>query len=141
MLEIYLVRPGKKQRSTSKIIQVDSTMDDPAEFIFSYSPKVRAIETSATFIGTLLNLGLVLILVFLNGFFVRAEFAFVAVRRSRIETLAAEGKAGAIRLLTVLNNMKRVPFCRRLGVTIASLGLGWVGDPLWRLCLNSHWPG
>src|SRR6476659_10865469 len=102
-------------------------MDDPASLFLLFegvSP-----ETSSPLFSTLLNIGLVIFLVLLNGFFVCAEFAFVAVRRSRIEALANEGKAGARRLLEVLNNMSAYLSAAQVGVTLASLGLGWVGEP------------
>jgi CBS domain containing-hemolysin-like protein len=77
-----------------------------------------------------LKLGIVPLLVVANGFFVAAEFAFVGVRRSRIETLAAGGKSSARRLLTVLNNLNAYLSASQLGITLASLGLGWVGEPV-----------
>jgi CBS domain containing-hemolysin-like protein len=103
-------------------------MDDPAS-LFLLLAEGAATESAPTIASTLLNVALVFVLVLLNGFFVCAEFAFVAVRRSRIEALAAEGKAGAKRLLNVLNNMSAYLSAAQVGVTLASLGLGWVGEP------------
>lgn len=77
-----------------------------------------------------LKFGAVLLLVATNGFFVAAEFALVGVRRSRIETLAAAGKTSAIRLLRLLNNLNAYLSASQLGITLASLGLGWVGEPV-----------
>lgn len=77
-----------------------------------------------------LKLGVVLLLVAVNGFFVAAEFALVGVRRSRIETLAAAGKSSAKRLLDLLDNLNAYLSASQLGITLASLGLGWVGEPL-----------
>ena len=77
-----------------------------------------------------LKLGAVLLLVAANGFFVAAEFALVGVRRSRIETLAAAGKTSAIRLLRLLSNLNAYLSASQLGITLASLGLGWVGEPV-----------
>ncbi|HYP53366.1 MAG TPA: hemolysin family protein [Pyrinomonadaceae bacterium] len=77
----------------------------------------------------LLNLLAVLVLVFVNGFFVAAEFAFVGVRRSRIETLAEGGSGPAKRLLDILNNLNVYLSAAQLGITLASLGLGWFGEP------------
>jgi CBS domain containing-hemolysin-like protein len=71
----------------------------------------------------------VLLLVLANGFFVAAEFAFVGVRRSRIETLAESGNARARRLLDLLNNLNAYLSASQLGITLASLGLGWLGEP------------
>ena len=77
-----------------------------------------------------LKLTLVLFLVAANGFFVAAEFALVGVRRSRIETLAAAGKSAARRLIRQLNNLNAYLSASQLGITLASLGLGWVGEPV-----------
>ena len=77
-----------------------------------------------------LKLAVVLVLVAINGFFVAAEFALVGVRRSRIETLAAAGKSSAKRLLNLLDNLNAYLSASQLGITLASLGLGWVGEPV-----------
>ncbi len=79
--------------------------------------------------GIALKLVLVLFLVAANGFFVAAEFALVGVRASRIETLAASGSNAAKRLLNVLNNLNQYLSASQLGITLASLALGWVGEP------------
>ena len=79
--------------------------------------------------ATLLKLFLVLVLVAANGFFVAAEFALVGVRSSRIETLAAAGNRSAKRLLELLRNLNSYLSACQLGITLASLGLGWIGEP------------
>ena len=89
----------------------------------------------------LLKLGLVLFLVIANGFFVAAEFALVGVRRSRIETLAAAGKPTARRLLRLLNNLNAYLSASQLGITLASLGLGWVGEPVIARLLEGPFSG
>ncbi|HSL54841.1 MAG TPA: hemolysin family protein [Pyrinomonadaceae bacterium] len=71
----------------------------------------------------------VLLLVVANGFFVAAEFALVGVRSSRIETLAASGSRAAKRLLGLLKNLNAYLSACQLGITLASLGLGWIGEP------------
>jgi len=78
---------------------------------------------------TALKLSSVLVLVFLNGFFVAAEFALVGVRRGRIETLAEAGDRRAKRLLDLLNNLNAYLSASQLGITLASLGLGYIGEP------------
>jgi CBS domain containing-hemolysin-like protein len=78
---------------------------------------------------SILNIVVVLLLVFANGFFVAAEFALVSVRRARIETLAASGSGSAKRLLALLNNMNAYLSAAQLGITLASLALGWIGEP------------
>ncbi len=71
----------------------------------------------------------IFVLVFLNGFFVAAEFALVGVRRSRIETLAATGDKRAHRVLNILGDLNAYLSAAQLGITLASLGLGWLGEP------------
>jgi CBS domain containing-hemolysin-like protein len=72
---------------------------------------------------------LVLVLVLANGFFVASEFALVAVRRSRIATLAANGQARARLLLRLVDNLNAYISATQLGITLSSLGLGWIGEP------------
>ncbi|WP_432774531.1 hemolysin family protein [Brevibacillus gelatini] len=79
--------------------------------------------------GSLFNLGLVLILVFLNGFFVATEFAVVKVRESRIAQLVAEGNKRAVNVEQVIHNLDAYLSACQLGITLASLGLGWLGEP------------
>ena len=87
------------------------------------------LSVSTTWTATFLKLLLVLLLVAANGFFVAAEFALVGVRASRIETLAAAGNRAAIRLLTLLKNLNAYLSASQLGITLASLALGWIGEP------------
>ena len=70
-----------------------------------------------------------LALVVLNGFFVAAEFAFVRIRGTSVEQLAEEGRPGAGTLEEVMSNLDDYLATTQLGITIASLGLGWVGEP------------
>jgi CBS domain containing-hemolysin-like protein len=79
---------------------------------------------------TVLYLLLVLFLVLANGFFVASEFALVGVRRSRIETLAAAGNSNARRLLGLLDHLNAYISATQLGITMASLALGWIGEPV-----------
>jgi CBS domain containing-hemolysin-like protein len=65
----------------------------------------------------------------MNGFFVATEFAMVKVRKSRIETLVLEGKGKAKYTLKVVNDLNSYLSACQLGITLASLGLGWVGEP------------
>ncbi|UUZ89399.1 hemolysin family protein [Paenibacillus sp. P25] len=76
-----------------------------------------------------LYVGLVLLLVVLNGFFVAAEFAMVKVRNSRIDALAQEGRRNARLAKSIVNNLDAYLSACQLGITLASLGLGWVGEP------------
>ncbi|MUV85880.1 DUF21 domain-containing protein [Natronomonas sp. CBA1123] len=72
---------------------------------------------------------LALFLVVLNGFFVASEFAFVRVRSTSVEQLAEEGRAGSGVLQDVMENLDDYLAATQLGITIASLGLGWIGEP------------
>lgn len=71
----------------------------------------------------------VLFLVFLNGFFVATEFALVAVRRSRIEQLVAEGSRPARAVRGALEHLDTYIAATQFGITMASLALGWIGEP------------
>ncbi|MEK0314473.1 hemolysin family protein [Cohnella sp. 56] len=75
------------------------------------------------------NLIFIFILVFLNGFFVAAEFAMVKVRGSRIDTLVQEGNARARFALHLTSHLDAYLSACQLGITLASLGLGWIGEP------------
>lgn len=76
-----------------------------------------------------LNIVLVFFLVLANGFFVASEFALVGVRRSRIATLAGAGDRRARRLLGLVDNLNAYISATQLGITLASLALGWIGEP------------
>ena len=68
-------------------------------------------------------------LVLLNGFFVASEFALVKVRASQLETLIEEGDKRAVGVRRVLDRLDAYLSATQLGVTLASLALGWVGEP------------
>lgn len=72
---------------------------------------------------------IVLLLVLMNAFFVAAEFSLVSVRRTRIAELAAHGNASAETVQKLLQNPDRVIAATQLGITVASLGLGWISEP------------
>ncbi len=71
----------------------------------------------------------VLVLVLANGFFVAAEFALVSLRRSRVEQLVAEGRPRAKALQRAVNHLDSYLAATQLGITMSSLGLGWLGEP------------
>ncbi|HEX6894765.1 MAG TPA: hemolysin family protein [Bryobacteraceae bacterium] len=64
----------------------------------------------------------------LNGFFAAAEVALVSVRKSKLRALAAEGQVGAQAAINLLANPARLLSVTQVGVTLASLGLGWAGE-------------
>jgi CBS domain containing-hemolysin-like protein len=71
-----------------------------------------------------------LLLVSLNGFFVAAEFAIVKVRASQLEMKAQSGSRVAIIAKNIVSKLDRYLAATQLGVTLASLGLGWIGEPV-----------
>ncbi len=78
---------------------------------------------------TVLLLLAVVVLVLLNGFFVAAEFALVRVRRSRIEEDAEQGQRGAALVVRQLDDLSRYLAACQLGITLTSLGIGFLGEP------------
>jgi CBS domain containing-hemolysin-like protein len=79
--------------------------------------------------GILWRLAGVLALVFANGFFVAAEFCIVTVRKTRVDQLMAEGHRGARAVRQAVTQPDRYIAATQLGITMASLGLGWIGEP------------
>lgn len=76
-----------------------------------------------------LGLIAVFLLVFMNGFFVAAEFSLVGARRTRITQLADEGHAGAKAAKNAIEHLDSYIAATQLGITLASLALGWIGEP------------
>lgn len=70
----------------------------------------------------------VLLLVLANGFFVAAEFSLVGIRRSRVAAMVAEGNKRAGALMRVIEQLDAYISATQLGITLASLGLGWIGE-------------
>jgi CBS domain containing-hemolysin-like protein len=79
--------------------------------------------------GLLWRLAGVLALVFANGFFVAAEFAIVTVRKTRIDQLIAEGNRRARAVRRAVTDPDSYIAATQLGITMASIGLGWAGEP------------
>jgi CBS domain containing-hemolysin-like protein len=77
----------------------------------------------------LLKLSAIAFLVATNGFFVAAEFALVSVRRARLEARAAAGSRNARSALRLLDNPTIFISAVQFGITLASLALGWIGEP------------
>lgn len=78
---------------------------------------------------SLLGILAVLVLVSLNGFFVAAEFSLVGARRTRIAQLASEGNASAKVAQKAMEHLDAYIAATQLGITLASLALGWIGEP------------
>ncbi|HWT02090.1 MAG TPA: hemolysin family protein [Pyrinomonadaceae bacterium] len=105
-------------------------MDEPPSYLLTLIFDEAALPHGPVSLwGAVIKLSAVLVLVIANGFFVAAEFALVGVRRSRIEALAAAGNKRAKRLMGLLGNLNAYLSASQLGITLASLGLGWLGEP------------
>ncbi|MCW3007593.1 MAG: HlyC/CorC family transporter, partial [Solirubrobacterales bacterium] len=78
---------------------------------------------------TALSIVAIVLLVLANGFFVAAEFALVRAKRSRLEELANDGRPGAKRALAQLDDLNQSLSACQFGVTLASLGIGFLGEP------------
>ena len=76
-----------------------------------------------------LSLFLVLFFLLMNAFFVVAEFSLVRVRKSQVEMAVDEGKAGSKYAKLVADNVNAYLSACQLGITLASLALGWLGEP------------
>lgn len=84
---------------------------------------------------------LVILLVLTNGFFVAAEFALVGVRRSRVASLAQDGNLRAKLLLELIDSLNAYISATQLGITMASLALGWIGEPVFAHLLEAPLKG
>lgn len=84
---------------------------------------------------------LVILLVLTNGFFVAAEFALVGVRRSRVASLAQDGSRRAKLLLELIDSLNAYISATQLGITMASLALGWIGEPVFAHLLEAPLKG
>ena len=80
-------------------------------------------------IRDLMELASIPALILLNGLFVAAEFALVSVRRTRVEEMIRDGHSRARTLLDAINRLDRSIAATQLGITLASIGLGWIGEP------------
>src|SRR5215470_7002990 len=91
-----------------------------------YAASILLAESSFWDLAELLSLPA---LVLLNGLFVAAEFALVSVRKTRVEEMVRQGVKSAKKLEGALAHLDRAIAATQLGITLASIGLGWVGEP------------
>ena len=75
-----------------------------------------------------INIFVITFLLFVNGFFVAAEFSLVKVRKTRLEQLSGEGSFNAKKALKLVNETNKMLAAAQLGITIASIALGWVAE-------------
>ena len=86
---------------------------------------------AATWIDYTLETGVVVFLIFANAFFVAAEFAFVKIRGSQLKTVHKTKRSWPLRLaIRVTTRLDAYLSATQVGITLTSLGLGWVGEPL-----------
>src|SRR5881628_1281479 len=90
-------------------------------------------SSALVIIGKILAL---IFLVLLNGFFVAAEFAIVKVRDTQLQPLIKRGHSRARSATHVLAHLDRYLSAAQLGITLASLGLGWIGEPVFAAILS-----
>jgi CBS domain containing-hemolysin-like protein len=87
-------------------------------------------------ISVTLRILAVILLVLLNGFFVAAEFALVKVRDTQLESLKSRGNRRARVAEFILQRLDSFLSAAQLGITLASLGLGWIGEPVFTTLLH-----
>ena len=92
-------------------------------------------------LGTLLGLLSIPLLVGLNAFFVAAEFALVAVRKTRVEEMVAHKVTAARSVAAALEHLNRTIAATQLGVTLSSLGLGWVAESILAQAVEKFFAG
>lgn len=98
-------------------------------------------ETTASPPSVSWSIAAVLALVLTNAYFVAAEFALVSARKARLEESAREGDGKATLALRVIQSLNRYISATQLGITLASLGLGWVGEPALARLLEGFFDG
>lgn len=99
------------------------------EPIFAAAADAPVIENWESSGSIALRFAAVFALVLLNGFFVAAEFALVKVRVSQIDPLVVDGVKNAVKARKVVAHLDEYLSATQLGITLASLGLGWLGEP------------
>jgi CBS domain containing-hemolysin-like protein len=83
----------------------------------------------------------VIVLVFVNGFFVAAEFGLVRARGSRLDEMAEEGRRGAVRAARQVDDVTNYLSSCQFGITLASLGIGFLGEPAIAELVEPLWGG
>jgi CBS domain containing-hemolysin-like protein len=104
-------------------------MDEPASTFLALLFQDGGIHESVSLGEAALKLLAVFFLVVANGFFVGSEFALVSVRRARLEARAETGSKAARAALRLLDEPTIFISATQLGITLASLALGWIGEP------------
>ena len=124
------IRPTRRSSTTSSTRTSSATGKREPLHRLAWHPVSRAMERAdADTVACVVGAAGVLALVFANGFFVAAEFAIVTVRKTRIDQLIAEGHRGARAVRRAVTDPDSYIAATQLGITMASLGLGWIGEP------------
>jgi CBS domain containing-hemolysin-like protein len=87
------------------------------------------VDSDRAGLGTGMSLFLIAILIALTAFFVAVEFAMVRLRSSRVDQMISEGRKNSLAVKKVITNLDGYLSACQLGITITSLGLGWLGEP------------
>ena len=95
-----------------------------------------AVEDGSPYLWAVLSLLSIPALIVLNGLFVAAEYALVAVRKTRVEELVAQGVKGAKAVDSAVRNLSRSIAATQLGVTLSSIGIGFIGEPALAVALD-----
>ena len=140
LLAILLVTPtlaasGDGGDSSAGTLAAATTLEEPGDEGGSSQP-TAADESHGSWQKNLLLTGLALVLVAINGFFVAAEFAFVKIRGSQIQQFVREGRPFAKTARWLAERLEDSLSACQLGITIASLALGAVGEPAFHALLN-----
>ena len=98
--------------------------------------EIGSVDASGHLISVTFRILAVLLLVTLNGFFVAAEFALVKVRETQLNPLILEGQRRAKVAGYILQRLDAFLSATQLGITLASLGLGWIGEPVFTTLLS-----
>lgn len=98
-------------------------------------------DSTTAFFSILLRLLALLALVLINGFFVASEFALVKVRDTQLSPLALRGNRRARVAMLILQHLDAFLSAAQLGITLASLGLGWIGEPVFIAVLGPVFTG
>jgi CBS domain containing-hemolysin-like protein len=93
-------------------------------------------HNASDLVHVLLKVLLVLGLVLLNGFFVAAEFALIKIRETQLDMLVVKGNVRAKIARSIISNLNSYLGTTQLGITMASLGLGWAGEPVFTALLS-----
>ena len=107
------------------LVQVDMNAFSQLTFKFH-----RFAAQNFSFFIMAFDIFITLLLVSLNGFFVAAEFAIVKVRASQLEVRVKRGERIAILSKHIVSHLDGYLAATQLGITLASLGLGWIGEPV-----------